>query len=278
MSYKTILVHLSDKRRTEAVLAQAIALASRFGSHLIGVHAYAAMPAPPIPVPFAAQVLGGIAASAQENADAIAATFARMTARGTFVSEWQVLKVPHVDLASVVMERGRASDLIVAGQADPDWELAPLLDFPERLALEGGRPVLVVPYASEGRSVGRTVAVAWKPTRESARAVFDALPLLKAAESVHIIEIREGSDKAPALTPDTSIAAALGRHGIKPTIHSSLAPDSSVGEEILSRVADLGADLLVMGAYGHSRMRQLVFGGATRSIARHMTVPTLFSH
>lgn len=278
MGYKTILVHLSDKHRAEAVLTPAIELASRFGSHLVGVHIYSSMPAPPIPIPFAAQVLGGIAAGAQEDADTIAATFVRRTARGAFVSEWHLLKVPHVDLASVVMDRGRASDLIVAGQADPDWDLAPLLDFPERLALEGGRPVLVIPHASQGRPVGRNVVIAWKPTRESARAVFDALPLLKAAESVHILEIKEKSDRAAALTPDTSIAAALGRHGIKPTIHSSVGTDSSVGDEILSRVADLGGDLLVMGAYGHSRMRELVFGGATRSIARHMTVPTLFSH
>ena len=74
------------------------------------------------------------------------------------------------------------------------------------------------------------------------------------------------------------LGSALARHGIKPTVHTSVAPDISVGDEILSRLCDLGADLLVMGAYGHSRMRELIFGGATRNIARHMTVPTLFSH
>ena len=119
--------------------------------------------------------------------------------------------------------------------------------------------------------------IAWKAGRESARAVFDALPLLQGAENMHILEIKGRGDES-SMSPDTSIAASLARHGIKPTIRTSVAPDISVGDEILSRLSDLDADLLVMGAYGHSRMRELVFGGVTRHIARHMTVPTLFSH
>jgi nucleotide-binding universal stress UspA family protein len=152
------------------------------------------------------------------------------------------------------------------------------MDFPERLALESGRPVLVVPYVGTYPDMGRNVVVAWKPGREAARAVFDALPILEAAETVTILEIKHKGEATDALAPDTTIAAALGRHGIKPVVRSSVAVDISVGDEILSRLADFGADLLVMGAYGHSRMRELVFGGATRHIARHMTVPTLFSH
>jgi nucleotide-binding universal stress UspA family protein len=279
MPYKTILVHLNDKRRAEMVLGPAMHLARRYNSHLIGMHVYASMPAPPVAMAYGAQVLGSIVAIEQKDTEAIAAIFKEATANQPFVAEWRQLKVPHVDLAGVVMEHGRAVDLIVAGQTDPDWDLSPLLDFPERLALESGRPVLVVPYAGRFGEIGRTVVIAWKPSRESARAVFDALPLLQAAEQVYILEI-EARDATPAkaLAPDTTIAASLARHGIKPVVHTSIAPDISVGDEILSRLCDLGADLLVMGAYGHSRMRELVFGGATRNIARHMTVPTLFSH
>ena len=278
MSYRTILVHLNDKRRAEALLEPAIDLATRYNSHLIGLHAYASMPAPPVPMPFASKVLGRVVADEHASSDAIAAIFSRLTAGGSFVPEWKLLKVPHVDLAPVVMDYGRAADLIIAGQTDPDWDLSPLLDFPERLALESGRPVLVIPYAGRHPKVGRNVVVAWKAGRELARAVFDALPLLQGADNVHILEIRAKGYEQPALAPDTSIAAALARHGIKPTIRTSIASDISVGDEILNRLADLDADLLVMGAYGHSRMRELVFGGTTRRIARHMTVPTLFSH
>src|SRR5690606_20981228 len=117
-----------------------------------------------------------------------------------------------------------------------------------------------------------------KAGREAARAAFDALPLLVGAQTVQILEVKERGDDSAALTPDTSIAAALARHGIKPTVRTSAGTDISVGDETLSRLADMGADLLVMGAYGHSRMREMVFGGVTRHIFQHMTVPTLFSH
>jgi nucleotide-binding universal stress UspA family protein len=278
MPYKTILVHLNDARRAEALLEPAIVLATRNNAHLIGMHVYASMPAPPVALPFGSQVLGSVAASERKDTEQIAAIFARMTAKQQFVAEWRALKVPHVDLAGVVMDHGRAADLIIAGQTDPDWDLSPLLDFPERLALESGRPVLVVPYVGRYPTIGRNIVIAWKPGRESARAVFDSLPLLEAAENVQILEIKARGEERTGLAPDTSIAAALGRHGIKPTVRSTVAADISVGDEILSRLADMGADLLVMGAYGHSRMREMVFGGATRHIARHMTVPTLFSH
>src|SRR5689334_2825791 len=277
MSYKTILVHLNDKRRAEALLAPAIQLATRYNSHLLGLHVYASMPAPPVPMGYASSVLGSVIAQERRQGEEIAATFSRMTANAAFVAEWHLLKVPNVDLASVVMEHGRVADLIIAGQTDPDWDLSPLLDFPDRLALESGRPVLVIPYAGRYRQIGRNVVIAWKPTREAARAVFDALPLLQGAENVHILEVK-GRGEETGLAPDTSIAAALARHGIRPMIRTSVAPDISVGDDILSRLSDLDADLLVMGAYGHSRMREMVFGGATRTIARHMTVPTLFSH
>ena len=277
MSYKTILVHLHDSRRAEALLEPAIELATRYNSHLVGLHVYAGLHAPPVPMGYASALVGSLVAQERKQGEDVAATFARMTANAAFVPEWQLLKVPHVDLASVVMEHGRAADLIIAGQTDPDWDLSPLLDFPERLALESGRPVLVIPYAGRYRQIGRNVVIAWKPTREAARAVFDALPLLQGAENVHILEIKGRADES-SMGPDTSIAASLARHGIKPAVRTSVAPDIRVGDEILSRLSDLDADLLVMGAYGHSRMRELVFGGATRHIARHMTVPTLFSH
>ena len=276
MTYKTILVHLNDSRRAEAVLAPAAQLATRFQSHLIGLHVHAGVPASPIPM--ASRALGSIAAAERKNSDAIADTFKRMTSNKQFVAEWKLRKVPHVDLASVVMEHGRAADVIVAAQTDPDWDLSPLLDFPERLALESGRPVLVIPYAGRYSSIGRRVVIAWKAGRESARATFDALPLLRGAESVHILEVKDRADAQSTVGPDTSIAAALARHGIKPEVRTSFASDISVGDEILSRAADLDADLLVMGAYGHSRFREIVFGGVTRHIARHMTLPTLFSH
>jgi nucleotide-binding universal stress UspA family protein len=276
MTYKTILVHLNDSRRAEKVLEPAAQLAVRFNAHLIGLHVCSAVPASPIPM--ASSALGSIVAAERRNSEAIAETFKRMTTGQAYVAEWQLQKVSHLNLAAVVMERGRAANLIVAGQTDPEWGLSPVMDFPEHLALESGRPVLVIPYAGRYPTIGRRVVVAWKPSRESARAVFDALPLLQEAETVHILEVKERPDDVSTLAPDTSIAAALARHGMRPEVRTSIASEISIGDEILSRAADLDADLLVMGAYGHSRFRELVFGGTTRHIARHMTLPTLLSH
>jgi nucleotide-binding universal stress UspA family protein len=278
MSYKTILVYLNDNRRAEAILEPAVSLAERNNAHLIGLHVYATVPAPPVAVPYAADVVNAVAAAQQKETQEIAAVFSRMTAGRSLVTEWRAEKGPRVNPASVVLEHSRAADLIVTGQTDPDWEATPLVDIAEHLALGSGRPVLVVPYVGRYATLGRNVAIAWKAGRESSRAVFDALPLLKQAEQVQILEISETGASRTGIAVDSSIAITLARHGIKPSVRTSVAGEISVGDEILSRLADLGADLLVMGAYGHSRMRELVFGGVTRHIARHMTVPTLLSH
>jgi nucleotide-binding universal stress UspA family protein len=276
MSYKTILAYLNDKRRAEVILEPAIRLAVRNNAHLIGLHVYAGVPAPPVPLPYAGDLVKAVAAAQLQETEEIRDIFARMTANQPLLAEWRAEKGPHVDPSSVVIEHSRAADLIVTGQTDPDWEATPLVDIAEHLALGSGRPVLVVPYVGRYPEIGRNVVIAWKAGRESARAVFDALPILKQAEQVQILEI--GESGRDGTSSDNTIAVALARHGIKPTVRTSIAGDISIGDEILSRLADMGADLLVMGAYGHSRMRELVFGGVTRHIARHMTVPTLLSH
>lgn len=255
-------MHLTDKRRAEALLEPAIHLATRHNAHLIGMHIYASLPAPPIAVPYATKVLGSAAAFEREETEEISATFTRMTANQPFVAEWRALKVPHVDLASVVLDHGRAADLIIAAQTDPDWDLSPLMDFPERLALESGRPVLVVPYVGRYPEIGRNVVIAWKAAREAARAAFDALPILTRAEKVQVLEIREGRDDRASLAPEPSIAASLARHGIKATVRRSIATDMSVGNEILSRLAARGSRTLMRICWswapnGHSRMREL---------------------
>jgi nucleotide-binding universal stress UspA family protein len=184
-------------------------------------------------------------------------------------------EAPGADLAGIVIAHGRTADLIVASQADPEWDLSPVLEFPERLVMESGRPVLVVPYTGRYEAVGRKPALAWAPRREAARAAFDAMPFLAAAALVHVLSFDEQTGGA---WPDSSIMAMLARHGVEATGRREYVRDTSIGEELLSAIADLGADLLVMGAYGHSRLREFVFGGATRHVMRHMTVPTLLSH
>jgi nucleotide-binding universal stress UspA family protein len=150
---------------------------------------------------------------------------------------------------------------------------------PEEIVLSCGRPVLVVPYAGAFADIGRRVLIAWNGSREAARALHDAMFLLGGAEAVTVIEIDPPAPgvAAPAATT-AQVAAALSRRGIAAKPESDTSGDIGVEDLLLSRASDLGADLLVMGAYGHSRMREFVLGGVSRSIFRHMTMPVLMAH
>jgi len=280
MDWKTILVQLSNPRRTDVLASVAGRLAERSNAHLIGLNvanALAHMPAMPAlvgPEDFAA-----FEAIDDETAARLKAAFDQVTQNRAFVAEWRNVRIVGMEPVAAVIEHGRAADLIVASQSDPDWEMSGLFDAPERLALESGRPVLIVPYAGRFGEIGKRVMVAWSGKREGARAVFDALPLLKSADKVTLLcVVGRDSDGESGQLPGAEIAASLARHGVKVTVRKTMADEIGVADEILARLADEGSDLLVMGAYGHSRLREMVFGGVTRHILRHMTVPTLMSH
>jgi nucleotide-binding universal stress UspA family protein len=150
---------------------------------------------------------------------------------------------------------------------------------PGEVALAAGRPVLLVPYAGDFAALGRQVLVAWNGTREAARALYDAMFLLAGAEAVTVLEIDPPGDAAvdPELRA-ASVAAALRRRGIAARARSTVSDGMPIADLILSTAADLGADLIVMGAWGHSRLREFVLGGASRGILEAMTVPVLMSH
>ena len=214
-----------------------------------------------------------------DTAARLKAAFDEATRNRPFIAEWRNVEIVDMDPATAVIQHGRAADLIVASQSDPEWEMSGFFDAPERLALESGRPVLVVPYAGGSGEIGKRVMAAWSGKREGARAVFDALPLLKAADAITLLcVVGKGADGESGELPGAEIAASLARHGVKVTVRKTIADEIGVAHEILARLADEGSDLLVMGAYGHSRLREMVFGGVTRHILRHMTVPTLMSH
>ncbi len=277
MAWKTITTQISNPGRAKVLLCVAGRLAERFDANLIGLDASPTFIfAAPMMTP--ADVEAIEAAEGQRIRD-LKVMFESAVANRPIVGEWRELRIEEGDLPSAVLEHARASDLMVVSQADPDWELSGLFDFPERLVMESGRPILMVPYAGTYGEIGRRVTVAWSGKREGARAVFDALPLLKNAEAVTLLcVVGSGAAGEPGELPGTQIAAALSRHGVKVTVQKSVAEEIGVADDILSRLADNGSDLLVMGAYGYSRLREMVFGGVTRQILRHMTVPTLMSH
>src|SRR5919109_4166502 len=221
MSYKTLLVHLNDDRRARQLLEFAVELACAFEAHLIGLHVFPAFHlTPPVRLPIGGEILGGIRAQIHEEADRIKAIFDEMTAHQPIVPEWRSVTSERREAAVVALDHARTADLVVANQTDPEWDLHLILDFPGRLAIESGRPVVVVPNGGRFADLPKRITVGWNGRREAARAVFDALPLLKRAEQVELLTVDQGSSHAHSL-PDTEIAAALARHGVKVNVANS---------------------------------------------------------
>ncbi len=137
------------------------------------------------------------------------------------------------------------------------------------------RPVIALPFAGEFKTLGRRVLVAWNGSREAARATHDALPFLTQADKVMVLSVNATGEEH---IPGADISTHLARHGVGVEIHNRVQGNIGVGDAILNAASDYGADLLVIGAYGHSRLRELVLGGVTRHLLRHMTVPVLMSH
>ena len=180
----------------------------------------------------------------------------------------------------MVARYGRYSDILVTSQSEPGKAGASTeYDLPAELVMSVGRPVLAVPYAGDFTGPPKHVAVAWNGSREATRAVGDAAPFLEGADKVSVISINEKDlGDAGYNSPSADLAAFLERHGVKAATEPITADDIDISDMLLSRIADFGVDMIVMGAYGHSRVRELVMGGATHGILRHMTVPVLMSH
>lgn len=147
------------------------------------------------------------------------------------------------------------------------------------LLTTSGTPVLVVPASTAAQLPARHAVIAWQPTREASRAVHDAMPLLNAAESVDVLVVDpEVGEAFHGPQPGADIAAHLARHGLKVQVYARPSMGRTVATAILDHVREVGADLLIAGGYGHSRLREFVLGGVTRDLFESTTVPVLFAH
>lgn len=280
MTYRTILVHLGDADRFEPTLDAAIKLAVAHRAHLIGIHVL-----PPVRVyaGVEAYVPTEIIESQRNHYKKVAAeignTFEAAIRSAGVPGEWRVSDTLGKSPASEIISHGRRADLIVLPQADPEENFPGPSSWSEQIMLEGGRPVLIVPYIGAHREIGQNVLVAWNASRESSRAVFDALPILIMAKTVEIMwgNLPAETDSDLALS-GAEIATTLARHDVRITTAQGIDRGVDTGNELLSRASDISADLLVMGGYGHSRFREMILGGVTRLVMQSMTVPVLMSH
>jgi nucleotide-binding universal stress UspA family protein len=275
MGYRTILVHCDAGKTTQGRVAIAAELAGRSDAHLVGLHVRQRFEAPMFSdATVALDALYRTYEQAVKTEEAASsAAFQGALAGKRRSSEWRVVDgYAEENLTAAA----RYADLVVVGQPEPEPvpESTPS-DLPERLALHSERPVLVVPHIGATQP-GRTVMVCWNGRREASRAATGALPLLKAAERVIVLTI----DAEKTDEPEAGKRAGewLARHGVKATTQSDSATATDVGNVILSRAADAAVDLIVMGIYGHSRMREFVLGGASRTLLASMTVPLLIAH
>lgn len=273
MSYRTLLVHLDEQPRRSERLQLAFTLAARFDAHLVGLFALGAARIPSYALAEAGEVIREIEERRRgEAARAAEDEFRRAEQRqGNGKSEWRVAEA---DASAAVRLSARYADLVILGQPEPGQAMARA--FVEEVVLAAGRPVLLVPYAGRFADAGKRALVAWNASSEAARAVTDALPILAKAQSVEVVAFDSDGDHGEV--PGADISLFLARHGVKAGAARQSAPGVDIGSQILSRAADANADLIVMGAYGHSRLRELALGGATRTVLDAMTVPVLMSH
>ena len=279
MSIKTILVSLNDVDRAEEVASVACLLATKHDAHLIGLFVIPVMPVYPAPGAYVLpELIENYEAQYAERGDKAKAFFEAVTGRFALQSEWRLIHDGASILANGVIEHGHQADLVVIGQVNPDNNDGVELDFADRVVMETGRPVVVVPMNGEFNTIGDRVVVGWNATSEAARAALDAVPILAAASDVWLTWVDPQHNRETAgQFPGSEMAATLARHGAKVTTDPVPLDGITIGDALLNRVSDHSADLLVTGAYGHSRMREYIFGGATYALLHHMTVPVLMS-
>ena len=280
MNFKTILVHLDHSVRSPARAAMAALWARAHESHLVGLVPTGlydgVIPADAI----ATGMTDYIAESAdylRQRAEAITREF-RESIAGSGPLSYEVRLVDGVT-ADAVVRYGRASDLVVLGQSDDSNRRDTTVHgLAEDVLMEVGRPVLVAPSAGVFEGSPKRIVVAWDGSRESAVALLAALPALRRAARVTLVSLRHPDEEDNAqrlLVPD--MIQFLLRHGLQARAESEVT-EIDIADALLSRVSDLSADLLVMGGYSHSRLRERILGGVTRQILAQMTVPVLMAH
>jgi nucleotide-binding universal stress UspA family protein len=204
------------------------------------------------------------------------ASFRAACERAGTACEWRTSEVASAYVSGRAGAMARTADLIIAPKCRDEEAIGQ--HEVDQVVFESGRPVLALPLGWQAPKIGARVLIAWNGKREAARAAFDALPLLGRAEAVRVISVREGShEQLGQFTPGDDLAATLARHDIHVDTASVHCERSSVAEEIRTHAREYGADLLVMGCYGHSRFREMILGGVTRDLLREPPLPVLLS-
>ncbi len=268
---KTLLLHLTDGPNIAASQLLARKMAARNQSHLIGMFVV-----PTVLSVYWGTDSGEILPHLHEQflvtAKRVTETFAADCAADGLSFE---TKIVEGSILPVIAEASRVVDLTIAAKYNsPPATLLEMEASIQDLALSTASPALIVPHSFDG-DVGNRILVTWNNSRESSHAVREALPLLKAAQHVTLFAVNPASAED---IPMDGITRYLSRHGITADVSTAIAKDNSVTEAILAKASQTGSDLIVMGAWGHSRLRELVLGGTTRDVLRLSPLPVMMTH
>ena len=271
---KTILACLTTEAHADDILAAAMPLARRDMAHLIGLHTTEALVVyPGVAMHVPDMAYANFNASQKETSEAIETIFNNRVKAEDFASEWRSLRSQSTTAADQMVEVAREADLVVMAQADPDTDRVDQHHAQEYVIRYSGRPVLQVPGGYRGSEIGQSVVIGWSRSREAVRAVHDAIPLMAKGAKVAIVSVT-GGDKSRA-TGATEMARALDRHGFSVEVveRNATKPADILNREALER----GADMMVTGAFGHSRLYDFVVGAVTLDLMASATVPVMFS-
>jgi nucleotide-binding universal stress UspA family protein len=273
MDYKTILVHADLSAHAAARIRCAAALAQAEGAHLIGAAMTGISRFVNAGTLSGAAVAGTVEVLHHHASQALAQFEAVARAAGASSCEPRLVDD---DPEGGLVQLSRFCDLLVLSQTDPASPITAVRDLPEYVMLNVARPVLLVPYAAEHVRLGGNALVAWNGGLEAARAIDYALPLLRRAAKVVVAHF-EAAERGGLPAESAELLAWLGRHGVHAELHEQKAGDDD-GKALLSLAAQQQSGLLVMGGYGHTRFRELLLGGMTRTVLEHMNTPVLMAH
>lgn len=278
MGPKTILVCLTTPEHAETLMKHAVPLARKHDAHLVGLHTLEAM----LVYPGIAMHIPGTAFSAfnesqKEEAQKIKAVFTRYTKVESFQSEYRLLRAEATSAAERMVECARAADLVIMAQADSDADRYDQRDAQVQVIRNSGRPVIIIPPGYDGPEIGANIVVGWSDTREAARAAHDVLPLADAGAAITVLRVGR-APKDPLEDSDAiDLVETMSRHGLNPSLDHRDTSGEGVAE-VLNEVAfEKGADLIVTGAFGHSKAYDFVIGATTYALLKDAQLPVMYS-
>ncbi|MGB6287797.1 MAG: universal stress protein [Xanthobacteraceae bacterium] len=274
---KDIIVNLSVTKEGSVVGKYAVSVAAALEAHLTGV---AFIYDPVVPISGAGYIPAEVIEIQREDnetaADAAIKSFTAATDQAGISAEPLITNASLAGAGDHFARMARRFDLAIVGQAEPEISSMEQI-IGETTLFESGRPMIMVPYIQKAPFKTDNVMICWDGSRTAARAVADAIPIIRKSGRVEIVIVASDRGKRDEIE-GADIGQHLARHGLKVDVHRISGGNIDVGDALLSHAADSGADFMVMGGYGHSRLREFVLGGVTRSIFESMTLPVLLSH